>query len=369
MNYQIHRRDPLKRCASLLVLITVIFAISKPLQSAAPLLVRISSDTEIAYRDGEPLPPLPPFGTRDPEAYWEHEELLWRMLPEIDSKEPDFIAVPTDEISIAAPFFDYSRRIHFAAELKRMENHFSLDSFAVNPMFTTREFRYPEDVPKALVEPIGTLLPGEYEVTARRFELAPDFQGRPDYKMVDFELFRESPLSYEVPNGFDLEVNEHSLSFIVADGPGDLNYDASLNAEDIDLLSQKIREAVEPGRFDLNGDGVLDLFDRDYWVNELAGTYFGDANLDGEFNTKDFVVVFQGGLFETDTPAGWEQGDWDGDGLFNSSDFVAAFQDGGYETGPRAVSVVPEPSTAAMFLLAMGALLAGLRRRSTPGTA
>ena len=78
--------------------------------------------------------------------------------------------------------------------------------------------------------------------------------------------------------------------------------------------------------------------------------------------------MFQGGLFETDSAAGWEQGDWDGDGLFNSSDFVAAFQDGGYETGPRAVSVVPEPSTAGMFLLAMGALLAGLRRRPATAT-
>ena len=100
----------------------------------------------------------------------------------------------------------------------------------------------------------------------------------------------------------------------------------------------------------------------------MAGTYLGDANLDGEFDSTDFVIVFQGGLFETDIAAGWEQGDWDGDGLFNSSDFVAAFQDGGYETGPRTVSAVPEPSTAGMFLLATGALLAGLRRRSVTAT-
>ena len=367
MNYRTHRRFPLKRCASLLVLMTVLFVISKPMQAAAPLLVRISSDTEIAYRNGEALPPLPPFEIPDPEGYWEHENVLWRMLPEIDPKDPDFTAGPTDEISIAAPFFDYSRRIHFAAELKRMENHFFLDSFAVNPMFVTFEYRYPEDVPKELVEPVGALSPGEYEVTARRYELAPDFQDNPDYKMVDFDLFRESPLNYKVPNGFDLEITEHSLAFFVSDGPGDLNHDGSLNAEDIDLLSQKIREGVRPGRFDLNGDRVLNQADRDYWVNELAGTYLGDANLDGEFNSADFVVVFQGGLFETDSPAGWELGDWDGDGLFNSSDFVTAFQDGGYEKGHRGPSVVPEPSSAGMLVLAIGALLAGLRRRSTTG--
>lgn len=368
MSYLLHQRYSISRCVSLLVLMQIIFAIGQPLHAAAPLLVRNSSDIEIAYRNGEAPPPLPPFGFEDPKVYWDHANVLWRMLPDGGPKDPDLMAGPADELSIAAPFFDYSRRIHFAAELKQMENQFFLDSFAVNPMFITMDYRFPEDVPKEIVEPIGTLSPGEYEVTARRYELAPDFQNQPDYKMVDFDLFRESPLNYKIPKGFNLEITEHSLAFFVSAGPGDLNGNGSLGAEDIDLLSQKIREGVRPGQFDLNGDRVLDLADRDYWVNDLAGTYLGDANLDGEFDSTDFVIVFQGGLFETDSAAGWDQGDWDGDGLFNSSDFVAAFQDGGYETGPRAVSVVPEPSTAGMFLLAMGSLLAGFRRRSATAT-
>jgi hypothetical protein len=98
-------------------------------------------------------------------------------------------------------------------------------------------------------------------------------------------------------------------------------------------------------------------------VAELKKTYFGDANLDGVFNTSDFVSVFQIGEYE-DAAAGnsnWSEGDWNGDADFNSSDFVAAFQDGGFEKGPRAaVAAVPEPTSAVLFGLG---LLFGIRRR------
>ncbi len=80
----------------------------------------------------------------------------------------------------------------------------------------------------------------------------------------------------------------------------------------------------------------------------MKGTYFGDANLDGEFNTGDLVSVLSAGQYEDTVPQNsqWATGDWDGDGEFRTSDLVVALADGGFEQGPRAaVSVVPEPTS------------------------
>jgi hypothetical protein len=92
----------------------------------------------------------------------------------------------------------------------------------------------------------------------------------------------------------------------------------------------------------------------------------GDANLNGLFNSSDFVQVFQRGEYEDALPKNsiWSDGDWNNDQEFNSSDFVTAFQAGGYEAGPKAaVSSVPEPSTVVGLLLGMLALVQRSRRR------
>ena len=85
---------------------------------------------------------------------------------------------------------------------------------------------------------------------------------------------------------------------------------------------------------DLDDDGHVDHQDHRVWVKVLKHTWFGDANLDGEFNSGDMVQVFVLGKYETGEEASWAEGDWNGDGFFDSSDMVAAFADGGYEKGP-----------------------------------
>jgi hypothetical protein len=143
---------------------------------------------------------------------------------------------------------------------------------------------------------------------------------------------------------------------------GDFNSNGVLDSGDLDELANAMM--MNDAAFDLNGDGNVNIDDRLVWVRDLKGTWMGDADLNGEFNSGDFVRVFQAGKFETGQGATWDQGDWNGDKVFNSSDFVTAFQDGGFENGPRgAVAAVPEPGTATMMLLGLLSLMGVTRRR------
>jgi hypothetical protein len=147
---------------------------------------------------------------------------------------------------------------------------------------------------------------------------------------------------------------------------GDFNENGVLDADDIDTLSLGIRNATVDPNFDLNNDQAINDGDRTYWVNDLKHTYFGDSNLDGEFNSADFVFVFTTGRYETGRPAGWGAGDWNGDGLFDSSDFVKAFSGGGYELGPKgATHAIPEPSAWLLVLFAVPLVAARRPLRSS----
>ncbi len=147
---------------------------------------------------------------------------------------------------------------------------------------------------------------------------------------------------------------------------GDYNNNGALDIGDLDLQAQAIKD--QDLSFDENNDGVVDSADRRYWVNELKNTWMGDADLNGEFNSSDFVAVFTAGKYESGETASWSEGDWDGDMDFDSTDFVSAFSDGGYEMGQRdggpnaATAAVPEPSSIALLLLGAMCLLR-LRRR------
>ena len=126
---------------------------------------------------------------------------------------------------------------------------------------------------------------------------------------------------------------------------GDIDSSGALDAADIGLLTAAILDGVTHFALDLNGDGLVDHQDHNVLIKDLMYTWYGDANLDGEFTSSDFVQVFVAGKYETGEYASWSEGDWNGDGVFNSTDFVIAFQDGGYEQGPRTDPVgVPEPA-------------------------
>ena len=145
--------------------------------------------------------------------------------------------------------------------------------------------------------------------------------------------------------------------------PGDFNGDGLLDLADINQLVAASASLENDTAFDLTDDAKVNDLDVTHWVTVLNNGWLGDANLDGEFNSSDFVTVFSAGKFETNEPANWAEGDWNGDGVFSSGDFVAAFSDGGYEKGPRVPNAVPEPNNTPTLLLAATGLIALARRR------
>ncbi len=148
--------------------------------------------------------------------------------------------------------------------------------------------------------------------------------------------------------------------------PCDFDGDGSLGEGDINLLSAAIASGENDARFDVNKDGEVNGGDLSFFVQDESKlhTWFGDANLDSEFNSGDLVAVFSAGKYETEAAATWGEGDWNADLQFNSGDLVAAFADGGYEIGPRmdAAAVVPEPTSLCLLLIGFAAV-ARLRRR------
>ena len=141
------------------------------------------------------------------------------------------------------------------------------------------------------------------------------------------------------------------LNFLLV---GDFDGDGQLTAADMDLLSQAVRAGDADSTFDVNGDDRVDASDRERWVRELAGTTFGDANLDHEVGFADFLLLSNG----FGTAAGWGHGDFDGDGETAFPDFLLLAE----HFGATQASAVPEPSCAT--LIVMMALAGAVMRRA-----
>ncbi len=92
------------------------------------------------------------------------------------------------------------------------------------------------------------------------------------------------------------------------------------------------------------------------WLRTAA---VGDANIDGWFDSKDMVQVFQAGEYEDEIAGNsiWSEGDWNNDGEFTSADMTLAFQAGSYENAAAAVASVPEPASVGLLLLGVAGLL------------
>jgi hypothetical protein len=116
---------------------------------------------------------------------------------------------------------------------------------------------------------------------------------------------------------------------------GDFDTNGMVDIDDVDLLSTVISMSPYDAARDLDRDSDTDLVDLELLVNLVLRTYLGDANLDGFFNSSDFVQVFQIGEYEDlfNRNSTWRRGDWNADADATSADLVIAFQDGGYRGG------------------------------------
>lgn len=183
---------------------------------------------------------------------------------------------------------------------------------------------------------------------------------------VDEEMPREPQVVVEVPDDEFVEPGRIALSVLsdlrqgvvpvafryIAALPtsylaGDFDDDGQLTSKDLDLLTSETLSTRDWWNFDLDHDGNVEPADRITWIHQIKKTHLGDSDLDGAFDSRDLVAVFQRGQFEDQIVGNskWEDGDWNGDREFTTADFVSAFQDGGYGiTPPAHVSTVPEPT-------------------------
>ena len=140
---------------------------------------------------------------------------------------------------------------------------------------------------------------------------------------------------------------------------GDFNNDGFLSAVDIDLLSREVLAGTHTAAFDLTNDQMVNELDRSTWVEELANTHFGDADLDGDVAFADFLSLSQhfGAL------GGWVEGDFDGDGTVAFPDFLQLSGNFGL-SGSGPVASVPEP-TGLGWLAALLVTATIVRQRNT----
>ena len=103
--------------------------------------------------------------------------------------------------------------------------------------------------------------------------------------------------------------------------------------------------------YDLNGDKVTDRKDLDYLLNDVLQTTVGDVNLDGVFNSRDLVLLFQAAKFEDGKPnnANYKEGDWDLDGDFTNADLMLAWQAGAYVSERPAAQVAALAARDSIF--------------------
>ena len=172
------------------------------------------------------------------------------------------------------------------------------------------------------------------------------------FRDVDFRLAT-------LPDGldWDLAINADSIvlsvlgSVLLCDFDGDSDCDI----DDIDALITEIAAGTNNLDFDLNGDGTVDLADRNAWLTQAGSNnlpsgnayLIGDANLDGVVDVSDFNS-WNANKFSTS--GNWSQGDFNADGVSDVMDFNL-WNNNKFQSSD--VVAVPEPATAVYVIVGL----------------
>ena len=184
----------------------------------------------------------------------------------------------------------------------------------------------------------------------------------------NFRRFENEPIYLETGINFAAGMQGATLfsvgdpietgAFVVVE-PGDFDGDSSFSCSDIDALVAEIASGENDAAFDLTGDGVVNLDDRDWWLenagiaNLVSGESYtsGDANLDGAVDMLDFGV-WNDHRFNND--AGWCSGDFNADGFVDVSDFNVWNSSRSTSTD---LANVPEPDVRVLLLWLFAGML------------
>jgi hypothetical protein len=112
---------------------------------------------------------------------------------------------------------------------------------------------------------------------------------------------------------------------------GDFDGNGNLDCADIDMLVEEIAVGTNNPQFDLTGDGVVNLDDRDAWLAEAGATniscqepyVLGDVNLDENVDAADVVIV---NANMGQSGAGWCGGDVNANGVVDAEDLSILMQ-------------------------------------------
>ncbi len=207
------------------------------------------------------------------------------------------------------------------------------------------------------------LNPGEHLIMAFLVEFAPA-----DFDAVSGNLMQFAAGSTDPGHQISL-FNNYQSSVVLPPynlEPCDLNDDQECNVDDLNRLvglgpiADGITANDQLLRYDLTGDGIINLEDVDAWLagaadfNGLASPYkYGDANLDGVVDGQDFISW---NTHKFDEALNWDEGNFNGDGFIDGVDFIL------WNSNKFTSSAVPEPTC---FGLLSGVLIiAGALRRS-----
>jgi hypothetical protein len=126
---------------------------------------------------------------------------------------------------------------------------------------------------------------------------------------------------------------------------GDLDGDGMVSATDIDLLFDALGRGLSLSSFDLDRSATVDQADVTYLIVSVLDTQYGDANLDGSIDARDFNQ-WNANKF-LDYGRSWADGDFSGDARVDAADFNIWFSHR-FESNAVAAAASPRTPRAAL---------------------